>query len=152
MGWDAERGVMFFCRNEISWWDFMFFWPSWDFFRDHMLFAAEFSFDICLRDFLLCYRCGEMSAVVRCPHEICHILLHTFLMRYPDEMSCFWAVRRCPREIAWFLLHDFRARYPDDMACLFGPLRALRMRCHACSAVMRCLDEMSCFLAAEFSI
>jgi hypothetical protein len=48
------------------------------------------------------------------------------------------------------LLHNFRTRYPDEMSCYFGPLQALRMRFHACLAIMRCLDEISCFLAAEF--
>ncbi len=32
-----------------------------------------------------------------------------------------------------------------------GSLSALRMRLHACLAVMRCLDDISCFSAAEFS-
>ncbi len=26
-------------------------------------------------------------AVVRCPYESCRVLLHTCMMRYPDEMS-----------------------------------------------------------------
>ncbi len=29
--------------------------------------------------------------------------------------------------------------------------RDILMRCDACLAVMRCLDEISCFLAADFS-
>ncbi len=87
-----------------------------------------------------------------CPCEICGVLLHTFLMRYPDEMSCFLAVMSCPCEIVCFLLHIFRTRYPDEMACFFGPLRALRMRFHiACLSVTICLDEITFFLAFEFS-
>jgi hypothetical protein len=42
-------------------------------------------------------------------------------------------------------------RYPDEMSCFLGSLRALRMRFHACLTVVRCLDEMTCFLAAECS-
>ncbi len=34
----------------------------------------------------------------------------------------------------------------------FGPLRALRKRLHAFLVVMRCLDDMSCFLAVEFFV
>lgn len=49
-------------------------------------------------------------------------------------------------------VHNFRARYPDEMSCFFGSLRALRMRFHACWAVMLCLDEIPCFVvAAEYS-
>jgi hypothetical protein len=44
------------------------------------------------------------------------------------------------------------ARYADEISCFFGgPLRALRRRVGACLAVVRCLDEMARFLAAEFS-
>ncbi len=39
----------------------------------------------------------------------------------------------------------------DEISYFFGPLGALRMRFHACLALMRFLDEMSCFSAAEFS-
>jgi hypothetical protein len=38
------------------------------------------------------------------------------------------------------------------MRCLFfwGPIRALRMRCHnACLSIMRYRDEIACFLAVE---
>jgi hypothetical protein len=49
------------------------------------------------------------------------------------------------------LLHNFRTRYPDEMAYFVGLLRALRMRFHACLAVVRCLAEMTCFLAADLS-
>jgi hypothetical protein len=48
-----------------------------------------------------------------------------------------------------FLLHDYRTRYPNEMWCFTGSLRALHMKCHACLAVMRCLDEMSCFFASD---
>jgi hypothetical protein len=41
--------------------------------------------------------------------------------------------------------------FAAQVSCFFGQLRALRMRFHACWAVMRCLDDMSCFLAAAFS-
>jgi hypothetical protein len=58
---------------------------------------------------------------------------HAFLSRY--EMS----------------LYSFRTRSPDEMSCLLGPLRALRMRLHACLAVMRFLEEITCFLPAAFS-
>jgi hypothetical protein len=88
---------------------------------------------------------------MRFPYEICRVLLHTFLMRFPYEMSCFLAIMRCPCEIFLHLLLDFRTRYPEEMSCFFGPSRALRMRFHsACLAVVRFLDEIACFLAAEF--
>ena len=39
-----------------------------------------------------------------------------------------------------------------EISFFFGPLRALRMRYHnACLPVMRYLDEIACFLAAEYS-
>ena len=83
------------------------------------------------------------------------ILFHTFVVatRVPYEFSCFlalmrfheiseWvfmlliscflAVMRFPCAIRCFLLHNFRMRYRDENSCLFGPLRALRMRLHAC--------------------
>jgi hypothetical protein len=47
---------------------------------------------------------------------------------------------------------NFLTRYPDEISYFFGPLRALRMRFHACLALMRFLDEISCFLASEFSV
>ncbi len=46
------------------------------------------------------------------------------------------------------LLHSFRTRYPAEISCFWGPLRALRM---FFLALVRFLDEISCFLAAEFS-
>ena len=97
---------------------------------------------------------------MRFPEEISCFLLHNLLMRFhafwaatrfPYEISCFLALMICPCEILYFLLHNFRTRYPDEILRLFGPLRALRMRFHACLAVMRYLDEISCFLAAECS-
>jgi hypothetical protein len=36
---------------------------------------------------------------------------------------------------------------PDEMSCFVGPIRSLHMRFHACLAVMRLLDEITCFLA-----
>jgi hypothetical protein len=40
--------------------------------------------------------------------------------------------------------------FAAQFSCFWGPLRALRMRFHACLALMRILDEISCFLGAEF--
>jgi hypothetical protein len=49
-------------------------------------------------------------------------------------------------------VHNFVMIYPDETSFFFGPLRALRMRYHnACLPVMRYLDEIACFLAAEYS-
>ncbi len=49
------------------------------------------------------------------------------------------------------VLHNSRARYLDEMSCFFGFfLRAVRVRVRVCLVVVRCLDEMPCFLAAEF--
>ena len=88
-----------------------------------------------------------LAVMMRCPYgDICRVLLHTFLMRFRAFWPL-WDVCRCVS----FLRHRFRTRYPDEISCLFGPLRVLRNRLHACLVVMRCLDEMSSFLAAEFS-
>jgi hypothetical protein len=74
------------------------------------------------------------------------VMRFPFLMRFPYEMSCYLAAMRCSCEIWYFLLHNYRTRYPDEMSCFLGPLRALRMRFHnACLAVMRFLDEITCF-------
>ena len=112
------------------------------------------------------------------PYESVCFLLNNFRTRFPNEISCFLAVMRYPYEIcrvllhlSWrhsvllgryegmrcsceilcFLRHTFRMRYPDEISCCFGPLRALRMRLRACSTVKNILDEISCFLAAQFS-
>jgi hypothetical protein len=59
----------------------------------------------------------------------------------------FLTVMRCPFEIVCFLLHNFRTRYPDEISRY-----KLCIRFHnTCLFVMRYLDEMTCFLAAEFS-
>ncbi len=59
------------------------------------------------------------------------------VMRYPCELWCF-AQFSCETS-GW------------NVMLLGGPLRALRVRVRACLATVRCLDEMACFLAAEFS-
>jgi hypothetical protein len=49
----------------------------------------------------------------------------------------------------------FAAKFSYEISLLdfilFGALRDLRIRCHACLAVMRRLDELLFLLAAEFS-
>ena len=47
----------------------------------------------------------------------------------------------CPYEMSLLNLSRFAAYFSDDIS----------LRLHACLAVMRCLDEISCLLAAEFS-
>jgi hypothetical protein len=98
-------------------------------------FAAELSHEICVK---------------KCHYEICRVLLYTFLMRYPDDTSCFLAVMRFPCEIVCFLLHNFRTRYPDEMSCVFVSIflaltvneRCLLFSSNSCatlySASMRC--------------
>ncbi len=76
--------------------------------------------------------------------------LSRFVAYPPYEILCFLAVMRCPCEILRFMLHSFRTKYRDEISCFFGPLRALCMRFHACLVVVRCHDEILCFLAAEF--
>jgi hypothetical protein len=63
----------------------------------------------------------------------------------------FAAMRCCHCEILCFLLNNFRMRYPYESPLFCGSVSALRMRLHACLAVMRCLDDISCFSAADFS-
>jgi hypothetical protein len=75
------------------------------------------------------------------------ISVSDFLMR----LYAFWPLIRCLCEILCVLLYNLRMRYPDEISCFFWPLRALSMRFHACLAVMRFLDEISGFLACEYS-
>ena len=70
-------------------------------------------------------------------------------MRYPHEISCFLAVMRCPCEILCFLLHNFRTRYPKEISCFLG--RYELCVSHVFLALRRFLNEISLFLAAEFS-
>ncbi len=64
--------------------------------------------------------------------------LSRFATYFPYKILCFLAFMECPCEILCF------------MSCCVGPLRALRMRFHACLTGVRSLDEIACFLAAEF--
>jgi hypothetical protein len=73
-------------------------------------------------------------AVMRFPYESCRVLLHTFLMRYLDEMSCFLAVMRCPCEILCVVCAQFSCEiswwdvmlfwvvtsFAYEISCLFG--------------------------------
>jgi hypothetical protein len=112
---------------------------------DDLLFAAEFSYEICFRDFWLSCRC-----------ELSTWNLSRFAAYFSDEMP-WWDLILVGRYemYVWdflLLLHIFRARYPNKMSCLFGPLRALRMRIHACWAVMRFLDKITCFCSPNFLV
>ena len=99
------------------------------------------------------YKMSWFLAVVRCRCEICRVWLHRFVMRYPDETSFFLAIMIFLKlDCMLFAAHCSYEIYPDEMSCFFGPLRALRMRYHnACLSVTRYLDEIACFLAAEYS-
>ncbi len=97
---------------------------------------------------LLCFFSAQYSCTIY-PDEMSYMLLGA-VTSFPNKISCFLAVMRCLLRHLFFV-HNFRTRYPDEMPTFLRPLRALRMRLHACLALMRFLDEILCFLAAEFS-
>jgi hypothetical protein len=77
------------------------------------------------------------------------LFAHTFLTRFPNETPCFIAVMMCPykRDFIFFL---GVLKCLCEISCIFGPLRALRMRFHACLALMRFLDGFMLFLLPNF--
>ncbi len=75
-----------------------------------------------------------------------------FLRDFPNEISCFLAGLRCPDKICHVLLHTLQM-----ITCSFWPLRDVPVRFYAfcCPILVRhilmiFLDEMACFLVAEF--
>ncbi len=138
------KSAFFICHCEISLWDFLRFASNflsqislWD----CMLFAALVSYEFCFREVVLSLE-GSVWNLSR--------FADTFLMRYPYEISCFLAVMRRLCEISCFCctifargilmrLHAFLGRHELCVSdfMLFG--------------VITCLDEISWFLAAEFS-
>jgi hypothetical protein len=77
-----RRGAVLFVRYEISWWDFILFWPLWVPVWDFMIFAAQLLYEISWWDFKLL---GPLRAL--------RMRFHACLARMwcLDEISCFLA-------------------------------------------------------------
>jgi hypothetical protein len=48
-------------------------------------------------------------------------------------------------EVSYEICVSFLMGYPDEMSCFFGPLQALRMRFRECLAVVGFFDEITFF-------
>jgi hypothetical protein len=64
-------------------------------------------YEISLYDF----RVLLLNSRLRFRYEIACFLLHNFLTRFPNKISCFHAVVRCLFENCRVLLHTFRMRF-----------------------------------------
>ncbi len=157
--WD----FMLFCRNMIFLMRFHAFWPHeiWWFPYGISCFFGRYEvsvWDLCFLALMKChdifiYEISCFWVVMRFPYEFVCVLLHAFPMRFPHEISCFF-------EPLW----DVLVRLYAFCCTIF--VRDILMRVHAflgryelcvwdfvlfCLAVVRRLDEMSWFSAAEFS-
>ncbi len=90
-----------------------------------------------LRDFPM--RFHAFLLLWDCPYEICRVLLHIFSLW--DVLVSFYAFGRT------IFVRDILMRWH----AFFRPWRVWRLRFHASFALMRFLDEITCFLAADIS-